>query len=189
MAGSRLRQIERSGSLGHVPALGDGAENAELLQRHVSSPYRSQNEMISRHNIYWNDCLRARILLRISRNRTDKAAALNTSIQKIPFRRFDHDARGQHKPATVWPGLVLTAALAGTGFALREIPGLRLFSPMILDHDRYHLPQCHRHAVRAKTGVVFSLRRILRLAIVLLGLQLTAQEVVDVGGKGSPSLH
>lgn len=37
---------------------------------------------------------------------------------------------------------------------------------------------------RAKPGVVFSLRRILRLAIILLGLQLTAQEVVEVGAKG-----
>lgn len=110
---------------------------------------------------------------------------MNTYIQKMPVRRFDHDARGQHKPATVWPGLVLTAAIAGTGFALREIPGLRLFSPMILSimtgivfHNVIGTP------VRAKTGVVFSVRRILRLAIVLLGLQLTAQEVVDVGGKG-----
>lgn len=110
---------------------------------------------------------------------------MNTYIQKMPVRRFDHDARGQHKPATVWPGLVLTAAIAGAGFALREIPGLRLFSPMILSimtgivfHNVIGTP------VRAKTGVVFSLRRILRLAIILLGLQLTAQEVVDVGGKG-----
>jgi uncharacterized integral membrane protein (TIGR00698 family) len=37
---------------------------------------------------------------------------------------------------------------------------------------------------RAKGGVVFSLRRILRLAIILLGLQLTASQVVAVGGTG-----
>jgi uncharacterized integral membrane protein (TIGR00698 family) len=36
----------------------------------------------------------------------------------------------------------------------------------------------------AKPGVLFSLRRILRLAIVLLGLQLTAQQVVAVGATG-----
>jgi uncharacterized integral membrane protein (TIGR00698 family) len=95
------------------------------------------------------------------------------------------DAHGQHKPPTLWPGLVLTAAIAGAGFTLREIPGLGLFSPMILSiltgivfHNVIGTP------VRAKTGVVFSLRRILRLAIILLGLQLTAQQVVDVGGKG-----
>jgi uncharacterized integral membrane protein (TIGR00698 family) len=88
-------------------------------------------------------------------------------------------------PATVWPGLVLTAVIAGTGFTLREIPGLGLFSPMILSivtgivfHNVIGTP------VRAKPGVAFSLRRILRLAIILLGLQLTAEEVIDVGGKG-----
>jgi uncharacterized integral membrane protein (TIGR00698 family) len=37
---------------------------------------------------------------------------------------------------------------------------------------------------RARGGVVFSLRRILRLAIILLGLQLTASQVVAVGGTG-----
>lgn len=34
VAGRRLRQIKRSGSLGHMLALGDGDENTELLQRH-----------------------------------------------------------------------------------------------------------------------------------------------------------
>ena len=37
---------------------------------------------------------------------------------------------------------------------------------------------------RAKAGVTFSLRRILRLAIILLGLQLTAAQVAEVGPKG-----
>jgi uncharacterized integral membrane protein (TIGR00698 family) len=37
---------------------------------------------------------------------------------------------------------------------------------------------------RAKSGVVFSLRRILRLAIILLGLQLTATQVAEVGATG-----
>jgi uncharacterized membrane protein YadS len=71
------------------------------------------------------------------------------------------------------------------GFALRESPGLRLFSPMILSmivgtvfHNVVGTP------LRAKAGVVFSLRRILRLAIILVGLQLTAQEVIEVGATG-----
>jgi uncharacterized integral membrane protein (TIGR00698 family) len=38
--------------------------------------------------------------------------------------------------------------------------------------------------IRARTGVAFSLRRILRLAIVLLGLQLTAEQVAEVGAAG-----
>ncbi len=37
---------------------------------------------------------------------------------------------------------------------------------------------------RAKAGVTFSLRRVLRFAIILLGLQLTAQQVAEVGPKG-----
>jgi uncharacterized integral membrane protein (TIGR00698 family) len=36
----------------------------------------------------------------------------------------------------------------------------------------------------AKPGVVFSMRRILRLAIVLLGLQLTARQIIEVGPAG-----
>jgi uncharacterized membrane protein YadS len=68
---------------------------------------------------------------------------------------------------------------------LRESPGLGLFSPMILPmivgvvfHNFVGTP------VRAKAGVVFALRGILRLAISLLGLQLTAQEVIEVGATG-----
>jgi uncharacterized integral membrane protein (TIGR00698 family) len=93
-----------------------------------------------------------------------------------------HDHR---KPPTIWGGLVLTAVIAGAGFAMREIPGLGLFSPMILSivagmvfHNVVGTP------TRAKAGVVFALRPILRLAIILLGFQLTAQEVIEVGAMG-----
>jgi uncharacterized integral membrane protein (TIGR00698 family) len=79
----------------------------------------------------------------------------------------------------------LTAAIAGGGFALRQLPGLGLFSPMVLSimagivfHNVIGTP------ARAKAGVIFSLRRILRFAIILLGLQLTAQEVIEVGARG-----
>lgn len=99
--------------------------------------------------------------------------------------RASEEPHSRHKPATIWPGLVLTSAIAGAGFASRQLPGLGLFSPMILSiiagivfHNVIGTP------VRAKAGVVFSLRRILRLAIVLLGLQLTAQEVIEVGPTG-----
>jgi uncharacterized integral membrane protein (TIGR00698 family) len=36
----------------------------------------------------------------------------------------------------------------------------------------------------AKAGVTFSLRRLLRIAIILLGLQLTIVQVIEVGGRG-----
>jgi uncharacterized integral membrane protein (TIGR00698 family) len=65
------------------------------------------------------------------------------------------------------------------------LPGLGLFSPMILSivtgigfHNLIGTPR------RAKAGVVFSMRRVLRGAIVLLGLQLTAAQVIEVGVRG-----
>lgn len=86
---------------------------------------------------------------------------------------------------SIMPGLLLTTVIAASAYALRQLPGADTFSPMILAifiailfHNTVGTP------VLAKAGVVFSLRRILRLAIILLGLQLTAQQVVEVGGTG-----
>ncbi|MEI5677941.1 MULTISPECIES: YeiH family protein [unclassified Mesorhizobium] len=83
------------------------------------------------------------------------------------------------------PGLALTAIIAATGFVLREIPGVSVFSPMILAivigiafHNLVGTP------AKTKAGVVFSLRRVLRLAIILLGLQLTAAQIAEVGASG-----
>jgi uncharacterized integral membrane protein (TIGR00698 family) len=85
----------------------------------------------------------------------------------------------------IWPGLFLTATIAALAFALRELPGVGTFSPMILAiiigiafHNIVGTPR------RAKEGVMFSLRRILRFAIILLGFQLTAQQIVEVGPVG-----
>lgn len=95
------------------------------------------------------------------------------------------DEHAHHRATSIGPGLLLTAAIAGGGFGLRQLPGLGLFSPMILAilagivfHNVIGTPQ------RAKAGVAFSLRRILRFAIILLGLQLTVQEVIQVGATG-----
>ena len=87
--------------------------------------------------------------------------------------------------ARLVPGLALTASIAAAAYGLRLLPGAATFSPMILAillgilfHNLVGTPAA------AKGGVVFSLRRILRLAIILLGLQLTASQVVAVGGTG-----
>jgi len=92
----------------------------------------------------------------------------------LKARRFD-----------LLPGVALTAIIAGASFALRYVPGLSVLSPMILAivmgiafHNLIGTP------AKAKPGVVFSLRKILRFAIVLLGLQLTAWQVLAVGAKG-----
>ena len=96
----------------------------------------------------------------------------------------------QKKPAVdryaaVWPGLALTAGIAGAAFALRQAPGAATFSPMILAivigiafHNLLGTP------ARAKAGVAFALRKVLRFAIILLGLQLTAAQIVEVGATG-----
>jgi uncharacterized integral membrane protein (TIGR00698 family) len=83
------------------------------------------------------------------------------------------------------PGLLLTAMLAALAFSLHGLPMLGVFSPMILAillgmafHNIIGTP------VRAREGVAFSMRRLLRLGIILLGLQLTASQVAAVGVGG-----
>jgi len=85
----------------------------------------------------------------------------------------------------ILPGLVLTVGIAVAALALHRLPGLAAVSPMILAivigmavHNVVGTPQ------RARPGIVFALRRILRFAIVLLGLQLTASQVAAVGATG-----
>jgi uncharacterized integral membrane protein (TIGR00698 family) len=102
--------------------------------------------------------------------------SLPAARARVPSRRFDFGMA---------PGLLLTATIASTGFALRAMPVVGALSPMILAivigiafHNLVGTP------ARAKAGVTFSLRRILRFAIILVGLQLTAQQVVEVGPKG-----
>jgi uncharacterized integral membrane protein (TIGR00698 family) len=92
---------------------------------------------------------------------------------------------GEAGRAAIIPGLLLTSTVAAAAFGLHALPVLSNFSPMILAiligiafHNFIGTP------LRAKAGVTFSLRRILRLAIILLGLQLTAEQVREVGATG-----
>src|SRR6202165_1135390 len=83
------------------------------------------------------------------------------------------------------PGLFLTSIVAGAAFAIRLLPGMANFSPMILSMIigiAFH--NTVGTAAWAKAGVTFSLRRLLRGAIILLGLQLTASQVIEIGGRG-----
>ena len=80
------------------------------------------------------------------------------------------------------PGLALTGGIAAIAFALRLVPGVSVLSPMILSvligvaaHNFGVAPAATRE------GAAFSLRRILRFAIVLLGLQITARQAADLG--------
>ena len=86
---------------------------------------------------------------------------------------------------TVLPGLVMSAVVAAAAYGFRELPGMTTFSPLILAiligtvfHNLVGTPAI------AKVGVTFSMRRILRFGIVLLGFQLTAGQIVEVGHRG-----
>jgi uncharacterized integral membrane protein (TIGR00698 family) len=100
----------------------------------------------------------------------------HTPTRTIPFFR---------RQLTSIPGIFLTAVLALLAFEIRRIPGLAIASPMIMAtflgmalHNSMGTPTW------AKAGVRFALRRILRLGIILLGLQLMISQVTQVGAAG-----
>ena len=83
------------------------------------------------------------------------------------------------------PGLLLASVVAISAYLVRQLPVMATFSPLILAivigiafHNLVGTPSS------AKPGVTFSLRRVLRIAIILLGLQLTISQVIEVGGRG-----
>jgi uncharacterized integral membrane protein (TIGR00698 family) len=83
------------------------------------------------------------------------------------------------------PGLFLTVTIAAAAFELRNLSGITALSPLIIAivlgmalHNTIGTPAA------CKSGVTFSVRRILRLAIILLGLQLSLAQVVSVGTAG-----
>ncbi len=85
----------------------------------------------------------------------------------------------------MWPGLFLSGAVAAVAFGLRLLPGLGLFSPMIIAvilgiayHNLFGMP------ASARAGVNFSARKVLRFAVALLGLQLTIAQVAEIGWVG-----
>ena len=107
----------------------------------------------------------------------------NASSAYSPFR-----LRAVHLSA-LGPGLFLTALIAGIAFGLRSLPGLSILSPMILAIlIGIAFQNVVGTPVRALAGVKFSIRRLLRLGIVLLGLQLTANQIAEVGGPGAAVL-
>jgi uncharacterized integral membrane protein (TIGR00698 family) len=83
------------------------------------------------------------------------------------------------------PGIALTALLASVATGLRHLPGLGHFSPLIIAillgamfHNLIGSP------AMAIPGIGFTLRTLLRTGVVLLGLQLTVQNLVQVGPAG-----
>jgi uncharacterized integral membrane protein (TIGR00698 family) len=80
------------------------------------------------------------------------------------------------------PGLVLPAGLAAAAMALHVLPGLKILSPAILAvllgialRQLFGLPAALR------PGLTVAARTLLRVAVVLLGLQVTVGQVVGLG--------
>jgi uncharacterized integral membrane protein (TIGR00698 family) len=83
------------------------------------------------------------------------------------------------------PGLALTGLIAAAAFGLHALSPLGALSPLILSillgmalKNSLGTPEA------ARPGIAFSLRRILRAGIVLMGLQLTLGQVAEVGAAG-----
>lgn len=103
----------------------------------------------------------------------------------VSLRTFQPARTPASAVAVILPGLLLVGVITAAAQALRLLPGVGVLSPMILAillgtgfHNLIGTP------LRARPGVQFAMRRLLRLAIVLLGLQLTFAQVVQVGGRG-----
>lgn len=83
------------------------------------------------------------------------------------------------------PGLTLTSGLALLATFVHTLPGISVFSSLIL---AILLGILIRNTVGIapiyQAGISFSLRRILKLAIILLGLQLSWAQVMSVGTVG-----
>jgi len=83
------------------------------------------------------------------------------------------------------PGLILTAAIATVALTIRNLSGITALSPLIVSIIigmliRNTLPV----PAAVEPGIGFSLKKILRTGIVLLGLQVTAMQILSLGGAG-----
>ncbi|MGB6399311.1 MAG: putative sulfate exporter family transporter [Bradyrhizobium sp.] len=103
-------------------------------------------------------------------------AGLPSIIQRWP-------GRNSHE---ILPGLFLNWVIAGAAFAIRQLPGMAMFNPMMLSMAigiAFH--NIVGTAAWAKQGVTFSLRRLLGTVILSFGSQLTSSQLVThVDDKG-----
>ena len=112
-------------------------------------------------------------------------ASDNCSSSPAAERTAIRPARSSPSALGILPGVALAGGIATVAFLLRRIHGMAAFSPMILAiligmafHNIVGTPSL------ARPGIAFSLRRLLRAAIVLLGFQLTANQIASVGPRG-----
>lgn len=85
-------------------------------------------------------------------------------------------------PFVLLPGILLAAYVMAVAMGSRSMIGIAWVSPMILS---IILGLLFRNVVglppQARPGITFCMKRLLRLGIVLLGLQLTLDQVADLG--------
>jgi len=85
----------------------------------------------------------------------------------------------------IGPGIALAGAVAGIAVWLHSLPAIGVFSALIL---AIVLGMTVRNTIGvpavAAAGVTFCLKKVLRLAIILLGLQLSFTQVQEVGSRG-----
>ncbi len=87
--------------------------------------------------------------------------------------------------AALGPGLLLAGGLAGAAQLAHGLPGMALISPPAMAIGLGMLVQnVAGTPAAAAPGARFALKRLLRLAVVLLGAQLTFAEVASVGPAG-----
>lgn len=83
---------------------------------------------------------------------------------------------------TLLSGLLITAAIASAAFALRLVPGLSTFSPAIIAAvTGLILSHTIKLSPSTDAGILFSTRTLLRLAVALLGVQVTVAQVAGLG--------
>lgn len=86
---------------------------------------------------------------------------------------------------SILPGLALTFGIALVAVVVQRLSGIAALSPLIV---AIVLGMAIRNTVGpiavTKPGITFSLRRVLRFAIVLLGMQLTIWQVMEIGPTG-----
>lgn len=87
--------------------------------------------------------------------------------------------------STVWSGLLLAGAIAAAAFAINQIPALQRVNPMILAvFIGILIKSTLSVPASCAAGIKFSLQKLLKIAIVLLGLQLSFAQLLDVGLTG-----
>lgn len=116
---------------------------------------------------------------------TSANEAIDASAAQVPEAPSENQAPAGKNVSSILPGVGLTGGIAVVSYLLQGVPGPSALSPMILSillgmalHNFVGTP------AQAKAGIAFSLRWILRLGIILLGLQLTFAQVAEVGAIG-----